>query len=83
MTEEFQILENTHTWDLVDFPRGKPTIGYKWVYKIKSDGTIKQYKARLVSKWFVQDYGIDYNETFSPVARITFIRSFLIIVTIH
>uniref|UniRef100_A0A2N9IQN3 CCHC-type domain-containing protein n=1 Tax=Fagus sylvatica TaxID=28930 RepID=A0A2N9IQN3_FAGSY len=49
MIEELQALEKTHTWDLVDLPRGKSVIGCKWVYKIKnkSDGTIEEYKARL------------------------------------
>jgi hypothetical protein len=54
MIEELQALEKTHTWDLVDLPRGKSVIGCKWVYKIKnkSDGTIEQYKARLVAKGY-------------------------------
>uniref|UniRef100_A0A2N9FFQ2 Reverse transcriptase Ty1/copia-type domain-containing protein n=1 Tax=Fagus sylvatica TaxID=28930 RepID=A0A2N9FFQ2_FAGSY len=59
---------------LVDLPRGKFVIGYKWVYKIKtkSNGTIVQYKAHLVAKGFAREYGIDYEETFVLVARITY-----------
>uniref|UniRef100_A0A2N9GAS3 Uncharacterized protein n=1 Tax=Fagus sylvatica TaxID=28930 RepID=A0A2N9GAS3_FAGSY len=81
MIEELQALEKTHTWDLVDLPRGKFSIGCKWVYKIKtkSDGTIERYKARLIAKGYAQEYGIDYEETFAPVARITSIRSLLAI----
>ena len=52
-------------------------VGCKWIYKIKtrSDGPIEQYKACLISKGFTQEYGIDYEETFAPVARISSIRA--------
>ena len=85
MIEELQALEKTHTWNLVDLPHGKSVIGYKWVYKIntKSDGTIERYKTRLIAKRYAQQYGIDYEETFAPVARITFIRSLLAIAAVH
>ena len=54
------------TWSLVDLPKGKKAIGTKWVYKIKykSDGTLEKYKARLVAKGYVQQEGVDYEETF-------------------
>uniref|UniRef100_A0A2N9HU41 Reverse transcriptase Ty1/copia-type domain-containing protein n=1 Tax=Fagus sylvatica TaxID=28930 RepID=A0A2N9HU41_FAGSY len=73
MKEELDALLKTGTWDLVDLPAGKSAIGCKWVYKIKtrSDGTVDRYKARLVAKGFTQEYGIDYEETFASVARIS------------
>ena len=54
-------------------------VGCKWIYKIKirSDGYIKRYKARLVAKGFTQEYGIDYEKIFAPVARISSVRALL------
>ncbi|XP_010265970.1 PREDICTED: uncharacterized protein LOC104603606 [Nelumbo nucifera] len=81
MAKETQALTSTHTWDLVDLPSDKSVIGCKWVYKIKTraDGSIERYKTRLVAKGFAQEYGIDYEETFAPVARLTFVRSLIAI----
>ena len=85
MTEELQVLEKTHTWDLVDLPPDKSIISCKWVYKIKtkSDGSIERYKAHLVAKRYAQEYGINYEETFAHVTRITFVHSLLAIVAVH
>ena len=60
-------------------PPGKSVVGCKWIYKIKtrSDGSIQRYKTRLVTKGFTQEYGIDYEETFAPVARISSICALL------
>ena len=71
MDKEIEALEVNDTWTLTPLPPGKSTIGCKWVYKVKYllDGTIERYKARLVAKGFIQKLGLDYSETFSPVAK--------------
>jgi hypothetical protein len=79
LKEELDALLKTGTWDLVDLPVGKSAIGCMWVYKIKtrSDGTVDRYKACLVAKGFTQEYAIDYEETFAPVARLSSVRTLI------
>ncbi|XP_019173399.1 PREDICTED: uncharacterized protein LOC109168974 [Ipomoea nil] len=79
MQAEINALVENKTWTLTDLPIGKSPIGCRWVYKVKhkADGSIERYKARLVAKGYTQQSGVDYVETFSPVARMTTIRAFL------
>ena len=78
------ILQN-HTWELVDLPPGSKPLGYKWIFKrkMKADGTIDKYKARLVIKGYRQKEGLDYFDTYSPVTRITSIRMVLAIAALR
>ena len=71
---EIDALHKNDTWELTDLPPGRKSIKSKWVFKLKADG---RYRARLVAKGFTQIPGIDYDETFSPVARFESLRLLL------
>ena len=81
MKEELDALHKTGTWDLVNLPFEKSAIGCKWVYKIKTrlNDTVDRYKARLVSMGFTHEYEIDYEETFAPVARLSSVRTLIVV----
>ena len=77
MDEEMVALDDNETWDLVQLPEGKKSIGCKWVYKVKHnvDGSVSRHKARLVAKGYAQTYGIDFEKTFSHVSKMATIQS--------
>jgi hypothetical protein len=76
MQDEITALHKNNTWHLVPPSKGNNLIDCKWVYKLKrkADGSIDRYKARLVAQGFKQRYGIDYEDTFSPVVKIAMIH---------
>jgi hypothetical protein len=83
MDEDMVALDANATWELMTLPKDKKSIGCKWVYKVKhnADGSMNKYKARLVTKGYAQTYGINYEETYSPVAKMTTIRAIIVMAT--
>uniref|UniRef100_A0A2N9FFW3 Integrase catalytic domain-containing protein n=1 Tax=Fagus sylvatica TaxID=28930 RepID=A0A2N9FFW3_FAGSY len=78
MHEEMDSLHKNNTYELVELPKGKKALRNKWVFKLKKDGEkLVKYKARLVVKGFNQKQGIDFDEIFSPVVKMSSIRVIL------
>lgn len=79
MAEEIAALKANHTWSIVSLQAGKVPINCKWLYKVKfkANGRIDRYKARLVTRGFTQQAGVDFLDTFSPVAKLTTVRVLL------
>jgi hypothetical protein len=84
MNTEIKALELNKTWTVVDLPASKHVIGCKWVYKVKlqSDATLERYKARLVANGYNQCEGLDYYETSSPMAKLTTVRTLLVVAAV-
>ncbi|KAK8585371.1 hypothetical protein V6N13_076245 [Hibiscus sabdariffa] len=85
MRSEIDSMSENQVWTLVEPPKGVKPIGCKWVFKKKTDmdGNVQTYKGRLVAKCFRQIHGVDYDETFSPVAMFKSIRILLDIAAYH
>ena len=77
-------MRNT-TWDLVELPKDKVPMGSKWIfkYKLKADGSIDKFKAILVAKGYSQQEGIEFEETYAPVAKLNTIRLLVASATKH
>jgi hypothetical protein len=84
MIEKYQSIIKNDVWDVVPRLKEKSIVSSKWIYKTKhsADGSIEKYKERFVARGFSQKKGIDYEETFSPVARYTLIRNTRVIAAV-
>ena len=82
---EYESLIENETWELVELPSERKAIGCKWVFKVKhaSNGEVERFKARLVAKGYAQKYGVDFEETFSPVVRLSSIRALIAFAVQH
>jgi hypothetical protein len=82
MTEEYQSIIKNDVWEIVPRSKSKDVVSSKWLFKIKhvADESIEKYKARFVARGFSQKEGIDYEETFAPVARYTSIKTIIALV---
>nr|GEW78957.1 hypothetical protein [Tanacetum cinerariifolium] len=85
MNAKIQSMKDNQVWRLVDLPPNGKTVGNKWIFKKKTDmdGNVHTYKACHVAKGFTQTYGVDYKETFSPIADIRAIRILIAIAAFY
>jgi hypothetical protein len=85
MNEEYESIMKSETWELTKLPGNKVLIGCKWLYKTKFnvDGSVDKYKARIVANGYSQKEGIDYEDTFSHVAKLNTIRVMISLATQH
>ena len=79
MVEEYEFIVRNSAWEIVPRPVGKSVVGSRWIYKVKQVvyGSVKKHKAIFVAQGFSQIEGIDYEETFAPIARYSSIRIIL------
>ena len=79
MKAELDAMDLNHTWSIVHLPLGKHTLGCRWIFRIKynSDGSVARHKARLVAKGYTQQEGVDFIETFSPMAKLVTVKILL------
>ena len=79
MVEEYDSIMKNQIWEVVPRPKGKKVVGSRWIYKEKhaADESVEKYKARFMAKGFSQKEDIDYEETFTPISRYSFILTII------
>ena len=85
MIDDMDALNGNGTWNLVHLPTGKKAIGCRWVFivKVNLHGSVALLKTRLMAKGYAQTYGVNYSNTFSPVAKMTYVRLFISLAATH
>jgi len=85
MLDEVNALQNNGTWELVPLPSRKSVVSCRGTFAIKvgPNGTIDRLKVRLVAKDYTQIFGLDYGDSFSPVAKMASIRLFIVMATLQ
>ncbi len=83
--KEYNSFVINNIWSLVPLPKGRKPISCKWVFKIKHgfDGEVECYKAKFVARGFTQTFEVEYNETFTPVAKFVSIHCILAVTVIE
>ena len=85
MQVELSTLEQNKTWSFTTFPPSKHPVGCKWVYNLKfqADGSLEQHKTQFFAKGYTQQEGVDYFDTFSPMAKLVIVKILLVLATIN
>ena len=85
MVKEMQTLDDNGTWNLIQLLVGKKAMGCRWIFvvKVNPNGSVARLKAQLVAKGYAQTYDMDYSDTFSPVAKMTYVQLFISLATTH
>ena len=83
MVEEYDSIFRNSAWEIVPRPMGKSIVGSRWIHKVKqaANGSVEKYKERFVARGFSQIEGIDYEETFAPIAWYSPMRTILALST--
>ena len=85
VNSEIESILSNHTWEMANLLPGNRPLGSKWIFKrkMKPNGTIDKYKARLIVKGYRQKEDLDYFDTYSPLTRITSIRMLIVLAVVH
>ena len=85
MEVEMESIKRNNVWELVELPKGRSSVGSKWMFKkkVNEEGVDERYKARIVAQGFSQKFGLDYDETFCPVVCFESVRTVIALSVQH